>query len=1146
MKKLYFALLLGFFQFSYSQLSNFSLQVSATNETCSGNGMLSFSVSNTTVGASIVYNIFLLPNTTTPIGITSNATLTGLSAGNYQVTASQTLGADTNSQQQNSTILNQIQNLSFTISHQKVKCGNDGILTANVTTGTAVSYELLTGPVTMPAQSSNVFPNLPVGNYSIRVFDTCGNAVVNSFTLIQNYTPLLIYTTSETDLTCNTVKLNATTNYSNANIAYPLNVEFKVYPPNNAPPIIYTQTLTSYSNQGITQIIPRYDGGHSYDVKIVDACGHITTMNNNFVFINFTFVVFNLQGCDPKINISTVNAIYPFTVEFLISPASYNPTALNPGFPGQYFTQDLELNVIVGNYSIKLTDACGKSHIVNFQVSDVETPILGFVSNNGCGGVSFSINQIHGVTIQSVTLVSAPSAYTGNLPEDLSAFINSLGYNWTHSGFPPGNYVFHIVDSCGVLHIKNISVLPSQPANINYINYPECELEKASVYVYYSSTTISNVTILNAPSSFSFPLPYVITNTSSTAFSLVNVPVGSYTVQMTSACGNTQTNVVNVVGYVDTSTSLEIEQFCSSFNLKFIHQGNGYQAVFGLQKFNDITGNWEHPVTGLQIINNLIDASNFYAINQNQWNINLNFLGKFRIIKAYRTFGLDLCIQPIKEFEISGQPKILNHNVFNCGSGLSVVELNAVGIGQLIYRITLKNNQPFLVNNGINNVFSNLDPAIYNFQIEDSCGNILNQQIQINTGIPIQITPSLCENQSSNLTVDSYPFLQYEWWKDGNPTTILSTSSVLNFNPFLSATHSGIYYVKITHVGNPSSCLNGIMTYTISTQATPMAGSDNTINLCDLQSTINLNSYLSGTFDSNGNWEEITTLNSLPNGIWDATAVNYGMYQFKYTVNGFCSSIDEAIITININEKPVINPLPASYSICKDEVLEINPGISNLNYSFEWTGPNSFSSSNAVLQFNAIQTVASGAYTLIVGNNNCNSEPYNFVIDVTILPEFYINETCENNVKTLTAIPFDGAFDTTINFNWTGPKGFTSSLNPVPIPSGNTGEYSLTIEKNSCEIFKEISISSTACEIPKGISPNGDGLNESFDLSEFDVKTIKIYNRYGKIVYSKHNGYAKEWYGQADNGNILPDATYFYAITLDSGEAKTGWVYVTR
>ncbi len=1143
MKKLYLVLLLGFFQLGFSQLSSFNLQVTAIDETCSGNGTLSFSVSNTTAGASIVYNVYLLPNITTPIATISTSSLTGLNAGNYQVVASQTLGANTNSQQQDVTILNQIQSLNFTIIDQKVKCGNDGVLTAIVTSGTAVSYELLSGPVTMPAQTSNIFSNLPVGNYSIRVFDICGNAVVNSFTLIQDYTPLLIYFVDGVDLTCDDVTLVVSTNYLNGSIAYPLTVEIKVYPPNNGTPLIYNQVLTSPSSQGIEQVIPRFDGNYFYDIKIIDGCGNPTVLNNNLINKDFSFSVLNLEGCIPKIQITPSNVIYPYTVEF-ISPVNYNAALLNPGFPGPYFLSDLELILEEGNYTIKLIDACQNTHIVSFQVTILETPILSSALPNGCGGISFSIDPIYNVTMQNVTLISAPVAYQGPLPQNLSTFISSSGYNWYQSGFPPGNYVFNILDSCGVLHVKNVTVGVGQTISLNVVQYPECELGYGSVYAYYNTSGVSNLMIINAPNNFPFPLPHPIPVVGVAVFALFNVPEGSYTVQMTSICGDLQTNTFNVESYMDSNTTFEIQQFCSSFNLKFTQQGNAYQPSYGLQKFNDVTGNWEHPVTGAQIINNQINSNNFYIINHNQWNINLEFLGKFRIIEVYASISSQVCIRPIQEFEVLGQPKVLNHNVLNCGSGISVVQLNAVGIGQLIYKITQKDNQPFIVNNGTNNVFFNLQPAIYNFQIEDSCGNILNQQIQINTSVPIQITPNLCENQLSNLSVDNYTFLQYEWWKDGNPTNILSTTSVLTFSPFISSTHNGIYRLKITHIGNPTSCLNDILTYTISAQNGPMAGLDSTINVCGLQNSINLNSYLSGTFHSNGIWEEITTSNSLPiNGIWNTSSVNYGVYKFKYIVTGFCASTDEAIITININEKPVVNQFPTSYSVCVDEDLEINSGLNNPNYSYQWTGPNNFSSTNNVLQFNAIQSVSNGQYVLIVGENGCYSDPFNFVLDVTSLPEFYISQTCENNVKTVTAIPLSGTFDGTINFNWVGPNGFTSSLNPIQINDG--GNYELTIEKNSCEISEGITVLSTACEIPKGISPNGDGLNDYFDLSGFDVKTIKIYNRYGLEIYSK-NGYLNEWYGQANNGNILPDATYFYALLLNSGESKTGWVYVTR
>jgi gliding motility-associated-like protein len=83
------------------------------------------------------------------------------------------------------------------------------------------------------------------------------------------------------------------------------------------------------------------------------------------------------------------------------------------------------------------------------------------------------------------------------------------------------------------------------------------------------------------------------------------------------------------------------------------------------------------------------------------------------------------------------------------------------------------------------------------------------------------------------------------------------------------------------------------------------------------------------------------------------------------------------------------------------------------------------------------------------------------------------------------------------------------------------------------------------CEIPRGISPNNDGKNDSFDLSGFDVKQLSIYNRYGQQVYSRNN-YQSEWHGQANNNNELPTGTYYYSIEQDGGEQKTGWVYINR
>ena len=89
-------------------------------------------------------------------------------------------------------------------------------------------------------------------------------------------------------------------------------------------------------------------------------------------------------------------------------------------------------------------------------------------------------------------------------------------------------------------------------------------------------------------------------------------------------------------------------------------------------------------------------------------------------------------------------------------------------------------------------------------------------------------------------------------------------------------------------------------------------------------------------------------------------------------------------------------------------------------------------------------------------------------------------------------------------------------------------------------------LTSIYCDIQKGISPNGDGLNDFFDLEQKNVKQLSIYNRYGTKVYSRAN-YTNQWYGQSDNDNELPDGTYYYVIEFNNGQStKTGWIYINR
>lgn len=83
------------------------------------------------------------------------------------------------------------------------------------------------------------------------------------------------------------------------------------------------------------------------------------------------------------------------------------------------------------------------------------------------------------------------------------------------------------------------------------------------------------------------------------------------------------------------------------------------------------------------------------------------------------------------------------------------------------------------------------------------------------------------------------------------------------------------------------------------------------------------------------------------------------------------------------------------------------------------------------------------------------------------------------------------------------------------------------------------------CLIPRGISPNGDGLNDFFELSGFGGVTLEIINRYGTKVYENPH-YTNQWQGQSNAGNSLPSGTYFYQFVSQKGERITGWIELTR
>ena len=117
--------------------------------------------------------------------------------------------------------------------------------------------------------------------------------------------------------------------------------------------------------------------------------------------------------------------------------------------------------------------------------------------------------------------------------------------------------------------------------------------------------------------------------------------------------------------------------------------------------------------------------------------------------------------------------------------------------------------------------------------------------------------------------------------------------------------------------------------------------------------------------------------------------------------------------------------------------------------------------------------------------------------------------------------------------------------NTLVVTELDTYKVIVTDAMCSAEATEDVTVLNCKLFVPKGISPNGDTKNDFFDLSNYNVQKLEIFNRYGIKVYSKSN-YKQEWTGVTDSGQELPDGTYYYVIELVSGETKTGWVYIIR
>lgn len=461
-------------------------------------------------------------------------TFTGLQPGGYTIKVTDACGKSATN---TVTVAQVATNSTIGLSIQNIQSSCPGLATgtaAFMVNGTAPPYTLAlvsSSPVVVGPQPTVLrdpvtanyyytFTGLLPGVYTLEATDGCGKKRRATFTVTPSTAPIATAIASASCAGNATGTLNIT-----ATAATGLS--------GNGSPGVYQYALISpsaisrpFQNSSVFEnLLPG-----SYTVAVKDACGNIGTSNVTVATAAApTFgTAFTTLSCPNgatgtiEAQISAAGGGSPYTFE-LIAPSP----VLRPAQASNLFE-----NLPPGAYTVRLTDACG-------------VQVTGAVTINAATAPSFTTTVVASCGASAKgTVTVAPSAtsigpFTFELISPGGAIRPVQGSNVANStstiftGLNQGSYTVRMYDACGVPVTGVVSVVAPTalafPAGSAVV--PSCSASPTG------QLTVAQPTTGLAPYMYELiaPSPVVAGPQSGRIFN--NLPTGSYTVQITDACG---------------------------------------------------------------------------------------------------------------------------------------------------------------------------------------------------------------------------------------------------------------------------------------------------------------------------------------------------------------------------------------------------------------------------------------------------------------------------------------------------------------------------------------------------------------------------------------------------------------------------------
>jgi gliding motility-associated-like protein len=488
-----------------------------------------------------------------------------------------------------------------------------------------------------------------------------------------------------------------------------------------------------------------------------------------------------------------------------------------------------------------------------------------------------------------------------------------------------------------------------------------------------------------------------------------------------------------------------------------------------------------------------------------------------------------------------------------------------------------------------------LDTVFYKFTSFAGCSTTVKKVIYINPVpvVKLKYPTNICLNDSSLLRDVStliYGNVDSTYWIFKDTTIINPTDRMLN------RTFKEVGYLGINlKVKSDSGCIASD-SFTVGVRPNPTASFSHNNVVCMPNGSVFFNNNSSvdvfgGTLSYNWNFGDvasnITNQNANTSTIQNpkhtyATVSNYIVSLTAISRDFGCKDtyFDTLRNTSPFFDKPVANFFVSKDTICQDEFVvftdtaSVAPGSNIFSWTWNYgdgTTPNTTIVPTSTYAYRKISNSFSYNASLTIRSKElCESNP--FTKTIVVYPRPQIDSLQPIYAMDGTIAQFKPKVNDSINtsFTWTGNAPYfttglsnANALSPYLMvnmatalgsnPQGVTNLpilYQLVAEgQNNCtDTAYQVVRVLGKITIPNSFSPNGDGINDTWDISsigDYPNARIDIFDRYGNKVVSL-SGTNMRWDGRI-NGTPAPVATYYYLINAGSNVPQfSGWVMLFR